>query len=310
MWLLVLVEMGIEMNIDIDHRYLSALSRIFAPVVLDPLARSGTSKYLSEVLIDSGLSRQFSLSLPLRSFLDWVYSFLTKNYRSEYIYKNMIANKVLLGRHSLNTAHMLIEFRVANCKADVIILNGSSNVYEIKSEYDSFGRLKEQIDAYLSAFDHINVITSGSKVNELKSLLPAKVGILVLTNRNTIQTIKKSESNRERIIQSVLFDSLRKTEYLAVISKHFGQIPDVPNTRIYGECKQLFSEIPAKTAHDLAVAVLRRRKASKTLRDFLNVAPSCLTAYALSNYSDSQKLRGLTGLFETSIGALLSPSIT
>lgn len=48
---------------------------------------------------------------------------------------NVIANKILLGKHSLNTSHMLSEFRVGYNKADVVIINGTSSVYEIKSEY-------------------------------------------------------------------------------------------------------------------------------------------------------------------------------
>jgi len=32
-----------------------------------------------------------------------MYSYLLKEYRCEYIYKNFITQKILLGRHSLNT---------------------------------------------------------------------------------------------------------------------------------------------------------------------------------------------------------------
>ena len=120
----------------IENKYLPALSRIFTPVVMNSLVHTGTSGYLYEVILNSGLINRLDTSMPLKKFFDWIYDLLVKRYRSEYIYKNAIANKILLGKHSLNTSHMLTEFRAANCKADVVVLNGTSTVYEIKSEYD------------------------------------------------------------------------------------------------------------------------------------------------------------------------------
>ena len=169
---------------------------------------------------------------------------------NEYIYKNAIANKILLGKHSLNTSHMLTEFRVAKCKADVVILNGTSTVYEIKSEYDSFNRLENQINSYLKVFDHINVITSDSQITKLQTLLPENIGIMVLTNRNTIKTIRESEGNKKNINTEILFDSLRKNEYTRIVKEFYGEVPNVPNTQIYKEFKKLFCDLPVETVHD------------------------------------------------------------
>lgn len=58
----------------------------------------------------------------------------TGHHRDEYVYKAALTQKVLLGTHSLKTACMINEFRVADCKADLVILNGTAAVYEIKSE--------------------------------------------------------------------------------------------------------------------------------------------------------------------------------
>jgi hypothetical protein len=193
---------------EIDPKYLPALGRVFSPIVLDSLAQKGYSSYLSEVCINSGLFERIDPATTLGEFFDWVYHFLFKNYRNEYIYKNIIANKILLGKHSLNTSQMLTEFRVGRSKADVVLLNGASTVYEIKSQYDSFARLEKQMRAYFEIFDYINVITSSSQVKKLDSILPDKAGILVLTNRNTISTIREAKSNRENINPDILFDSL------------------------------------------------------------------------------------------------------
>lgn len=291
----------------LHKKYIPSLSHVFTPVVMDSLTQTGTSGYLKEVMNNSGLINQLNKSMPLKDFFDWVYAFLFKNYRYEYIYKNIIANKILLGKHSLNTSHMLTEFRVGKCKADVVVLNGTSTVYEIKSEFDSFARLKNQIQSYLATFDHINVITSTSQTNKLKSILPEKTGILVLNDRNTITTIRDSTSNKKNINPNMLFDSLRKIEYIKIIREYFGFVPDVPNTRIYKECRALYCKIPPETAHNLTIKVLQNRCENKALRQFMDAAPPSLSAYAISICNEKKKLQSLASIFSKRIDSVLFP---
>ena len=294
-------------EIKINDKYLPSLGRMFSPLVMDHIALKGRSGYLSEVCSNSRLIEQIDPSMPLAQFFDLIYMILFKSYRNEYIYKNAIANKILLGRHSLNTSHMLTEFRVGNCKADVVVVNGTSAVYEIKSELDSFARLENQVKNYLKIFDYINVITSASQVNKLKSILPDKAGILLLTNRNTISTIRESKSNRKNTNQSILFDSLRKNEYVKAIKEYFGIVPDVPNTQIYKECKKLFSKIPAELAHDLTINILRRRRNTRVLKEFIEEAPASLSAYAMSICSEKAKMQALMSKFSKNIGSVFIP---
>ena len=294
-------------EIKINDKYLPSLGRMFSPLVMDHIALKGRSGYLSEVCSNSRLIEQIDPSMPLAQFFDLIYMILFRSYRNEYIYKNAIANKILLGRHSLNTSHMLTEFRAGNCKADVVVVNGTSAVYEIKSELDSFARLENQVKNYLKIFDYINVITSASQVNKLKSILPDKAGILLLTNRNTISTIRESKSNRKNTNQSILFDSLRKNEYVKTIKEYFGIVPDVPNTQIYKECKKLFSKIPAELAHDLTINILRRRRNTRVLKEFIEKAPASLSAYAMSICSEKAKMRALMSRFSKNIGSVFIP---
>ena len=289
----------------IDRKYLPALGRIFSPIVLDSLAQKGYSPYMAEVCKNSGLLERIDPATTLGEFFDWVYNLLFKNYRNEYIYKNVIVNKILLNTHSLNTSQMLTEFRVGRSKADVVLLNGVSTVYEIKSQYDSFVRLEKQIQTYFKVFDYVNVITSPSQSKKLGSILPDKAGILVLTNRNTISTIRKAKSNKENIKPEILFDSLRKTEYMRIIKEYYGTTPDVPNTQIYRECKKLFCKIPPDYAHDLTIKILKRRNNSKRLKDFIDKAPSSILAYAMSICNEKNKMQKLLNRFDNNINSLL-----
>lgn len=293
------------MNIEHNINSLTSLSRIFTPSVMDSLALFGHSDYLTEVFSKSGLGNTLDSSLTLSSFLDYVYNCLNKYYRNEYVYKNAIANKVLLGRHSLATSKMLTEFRVGRNKADVVILNGTSAVYEVKSYYDSLIRLEDQINSYFQVFDYVNVITNSAKVEKVKTLVPEKTGILVLTSNNTISTIRKANSNKENINSDILFDSLRKTEYTRIIKTHYGYIPNVPNTKIYRTCKKMYNEMPLNVVHELTIKTLKQRNNSQYLNHFIKKAPASLTAYALSISGQKKKMQNLENLLNNKVHSIL-----
>jgi hypothetical protein len=202
---------------------------------------------------------------------------------------------------------MLTEFRVGKCKADAVVINGTSTVYEIKSELDSFNRLEKQLGAYMQVFDHINVITSKQQAEKLLKDIPEIVGILIVTDKKSISTLRVSISNKKNIVPEVLFDSMRKNEYLNVIEKLYGAIPDVPNTNIFKECKRLYIQKNPEIAHDITMAELKKRNEASSLADFLKNAPDSLSAYIISNANNKFKLQALADRFTTNIGTILVP---
>ena len=54
-----------------------------------------------------------------------IYRFMSKSYRNEYFYQNTLLNKLLLGRHSVNTTTALTQIPISKSKADV---NGTVEV--------------------------------------------------------------------------------------------------------------------------------------------------------------------------------------
>jgi hypothetical protein len=201
---------------------------------------------------------------------------------------------------------MLTELRVGNCKADVVVLNGTSTVYEIKSEYDSFERLQNQIGSYIMMFDMVNVITSTSQLSKLKEVLPSEVGVMELTREDTIRIISEPASNRERVDPSLLFASLTKPEYLHIIKKIYGYVPDVPNTRIYAECLELFSKLLPRIAHDEMVKVLSQRPNRRILRELIQNVPSSLKAYVVGSKWDSERAQRLNELLHMRLAEILA----
>jgi hypothetical protein len=177
---------------------------------------------------------------------------------------------------------MLTEFRAGGCKADTVLLNGTSTVYEIKSAYDSMERLTRQIAAYRQVFDKINVITSASQAEKVAGVVAEDIGLLILTDRNTIRTLRAPASVKHAVQPAIIFDSLRSSEYEQIIKAHFGAIPAVPNTRMYQACRELFCTLSPEAAHDVMVAVLKKRGSSRELHEFVGAVPVSLKALSLS----------------------------
>src|SRR3546814_17075413 len=97
-----------------------------------------------------------------------------------------------MGTHSLRTASMLNEFRAGSCKADLVILNGTATVYEIKSERDSLARLANQIENYKRVFAKVNVIASEGHVEGVLTTVTDDVGVRCLSKRYRITTIREA----------------------------------------------------------------------------------------------------------------------
>jgi hypothetical protein len=297
--------MKIRKRLFIDSRFDPLLARLFSANVIQDLAATGSSKKAFKILSELHLIDSLDPRMILRDFYDDLFELIFRKYRNEYVYKNAIADKILLGRHSLNSSFMLSEFRAGNCKADSVILNGSSTVYEIKSAYDSVARLERQLNAYHKVFDRINVITSDDQLSKVERVIGDSVGLMVLSDRYTIRTIKEAVSQKSYVDSSVIFDSLRKPEYLAIIKARFGFVPNVPNTRIYAECKRLFIGLDPEAAHDEMVKILKKRGECYLLRDFITRVPDSLKAVSLSCKLTNKDRLGFLNLLDKEVGETL-----
>lgn len=189
------------------------------------------------------------------------YDYLLSDYRCEYVYKNLITRKILLGRHSLNTSTLINEFRIASSLADVVLINGKSTVYEIKTELDSPDRLSDQLADYQKAFSNIYLVVHHSQEEKYRDLLrDSSVGLLALNNRFQLSEVKKAEVDTSHLDITTMFKSLRKEEYTNVVSKAFGFVPDVPNMFYFKKCLELARKMDPAEFHHLMSIELKKRK--------------------------------------------------
>lgn len=260
----------------------SALAGIFSSAVLRELASKGRSPAFARLVKEAGLAS--AAQWPnLRAIFHTAFSKLQKTHnRNEYVYKSVIAHKLLLGKHSLKTASMLTEFRVGASKADVVVLNGTSTVYEIKSERDNLERLESQIDSYRQVFAKVNVITSENHAEQVLKITPPNVGVLLLNKRYKITTIRNSIEDFDQINASNIFSSVQIHEAKKMLLDFGINTPEMPNTLLHSYLLNIYRSLPAIKVHDSMVRVLKETRSLYPLKDLFLELPSALHASLVS----------------------------
>ena len=268
---------------DLATEQLAAISRLFSSSVVQEMAKKGRSPLFARLARQSRLPMLLSPSACVSALFDAAFALLKREgYRHEYIYKAALTHKILLGIHSLQTASMMNEFRVGECKADLAILNGTATVYEIKSERDSLSRLERQVAAYSTVFAQVYVIAAEGHVQAVAKVVPDFVGIMQLNRRYRISTLREAIDQPERTLPSAIFDSVRSAEARMILSSLGVTIPAVPNTRLHSVLREEFVKLDPVQAHAQMVRVLKRTRNLLPLSTLVNQLPRSLQTAALS----------------------------
>ena len=247
------------------------------------MASKGKSALFARLINQSLIPNGFGTEAKVGEVFDAAFERLrVVNCRDEYIYKAALTHKVLLGKHSLRTASMLTEFRVGDCKADLAILNGTATVYEIKSERDSLARLSKQLEAYRKVFASVYVIAGENHVKSVLDMVPKDVGVMQLSRRHQIGTVRSAVDFPERLCPLAVLDSLRVDEALKILSLLGMDSPAVPNTLLRAELKKIFVAIELGLLHRAFVTTLKKTRNLSALGNLVDSLPQSLRAVALS----------------------------
>lgn len=262
---------------------LSAMTRLFSSSVFRDLAKKGRSPLFSRLLGMTDIGAQCAADATVAHAFDAAFAILKRiGRRDEYIYRAALTQRVLMGKHSLNTACMLTEFRAGACKADLAILNGTATVYEIKSERDSLARLANQVENYKKVFAKVYVIASEDHVGSVFETVPADVGVLKLSSRHQISTVREAEDRPDRICPATVFESLRAAEAGTILKRLGVAVPDVPNTLRHSAMRERFEKLDPTAVHVAMVDTLKRTRDLAPLKDLVDRLPQSLHAAALS----------------------------
>ncbi|WP_323006440.1 sce7726 family protein [Pseudorhodobacter sp.] len=261
----------------------AALSRLFSAGVFHELASVGRSPLFARLVEQSELGAIAGSALTVGEVFNEAFERLRKtNLRNEYVYRAALVRNILMGTHSLKTASMLTEFRAGKSKADLIILNGTATVYEIKSERDTLSRLEKQVTDYQKVFAKIYVIAGADHVEGISDLVPDRVGVMCLRRWNRISTIREAIDCPHLVEAAAVLGSLRSNEAASILKALDIKVPDVPNTRLRSALLTEFEALDPTLLHRTMVSVLKKTRDMSSLNDFVGSLPFSLQAAALT----------------------------
>ena len=195
-------------------------------------------------------------------FLKYIYSVLSRNYRCEYIYKNELI-KSLLAKYGSSSTVFFNEFRVGNSIADIVMFNGESKAFEIKTELDSPKRLNKQMSDYSRLFDRCYIVIPENNYGLYNSSIELNTGIIVMRKANNgrfyFEEAREAQQNTGLDVD-VLMSCLRTDEYKG-ISRDLGvHVDEVPGYDLFTVCTKAMKEADIQFLKDYFLKTIKRRQ--------------------------------------------------
>ncbi len=220
---------------------------------------------------------------------EYTYSMLCNYYKCEYVYLNKFFINEILKNHDDNHT-VLTELYVNDSQADLVVINGTSTVYEIKTELDTLIRLKKQLEDYTRTFDKVYVITNKIYLKQVKSTLKEKfgsVGICLLDENGCLKTIRKSKSHKSKLDKELMFNVLNRKEFEKIDEDYY-------------KAKAKFLKMSVKAAHEFYKNALFNR--AKDMNYLTNFPDSLkLAIYKIQNKLTQEDRRVLLEKIRTNI---------
>lgn len=253
-------------NSNINKKQLEKLrsySSIFSSTSFNRLLRYNDYSFINHNIKTYDLSKVGSRFENYHEYIRFVYTELRKQYRNEYIYKNTLINDVLIKKYGVKDTIAINEFRVGDSIADIVMFNGTSKAFEIKTELDTNKRLKGQLTNYTKIFKENFIVTHESLTDKYLKV-DDTVGIIQIVEfprSLKIEEIRPAKTNNE-IDSDSLIRSLRTEEYKNIVKKHYGSLPKMTSFDMFNICSELFKQIPQESLNFLFIEQMKKRKSN------------------------------------------------
>jgi hypothetical protein len=273
-------------------------SSIFTRSNFSRLLKNNDYSLLNSVIKEYDIDKIGNKIDTYEDYLKYTYKFMIKKYRNEYVYKNSLINLILKKYGTKNTV-AFNEFRVGNSIADIVMFNGISRAFEIKTELDTDKRLKSQLADYKRIFKQSFIVIHESLIDKYKDI-DNEIGIIVLSiNRGNVKLDILREAENNYIIDPyILIRSLRAEEYKDLIKRYYGYLPSMNAFSAFKICEKMILNIPSSELHQLFTLEMKHRKTNMKLMPEYN---SYLRQMCLSMHISKKEYIQIENLLKNNI---------
>lgn len=276
---------------------------LFSPRLIRDLSRGvGLEKFFR---FTDKLCSTNTTNLTVGSFFDEVFQAVSREgHRNDYVFKSTLVKKKWLGTHSLRTAVALNEFRVGCARADLVLLNGKASAFEVKSDLDSLARLPSQIREYQKVFPLNWVVTNNDHARRVLEDTPTEIGVLILTPRGQLSTLRKATSTLDKIDPLVAISSLRVNEAISLLNLAGINLESSPNTRIWKQIRGKVEHIDQEVFSLLYNDTLKASRNRKDFIPYLGKFPGSIEPMMLMSKFNSKEQAGVESVMKERISDL------
>lgn len=249
----------VESNQNINR--MRSYSSIFSSTYFSNLLKNNDYSFINDKIECYDKVKVGNSIYTYNDYIKFIYKELKKQYRNEYIYKNTFINELILKKYGLIDTNVINEFRVGNSVADLVMFNGTSKAFEIKTELDSNKRLKAQLSDYRKLFKQSYIVTHENLLDKYDKG-DDDIGLIVLkqTSRSLkMEKIRDAKINDD-ICPKTLMRVVRTNEYKNIVKEYYGFLPVMNSFNMFSICEKLIYEIPKDVLNNLFINELKKRK--------------------------------------------------
>jgi hypothetical protein len=252
-----------DKNRNITLNKMRSYSSVFSSTYFSKLLQHDDYSFIDSKILQYDYSKVGISIDTYYDYIKYIYNELSKQYRSEYVYKNTFINELLIKSYGVKDTVAINEFRVGNSIADIVLFNGTSKAFEIKTELDSNKRLNGQLTDYRKIFKESYIVTHESLIDKyLKE--DDSVGLIVLeehTRSLKMVEVRPAKVNLQ-IDSETIIRSIRTNEYKGIVKKYYGELPIMNSFNMFDICNDLLRQMPPNDLNKLFIEQLKKRKSN------------------------------------------------
>jgi hypothetical protein len=126
------------------------------------------------------------------------------------------------------------------------------------------------------------VIAGEKHVDAVLAATPTDVGVMCLSRRYQITTLREAVNRPEQIHPLAVLGAIRTPEAVQMLKAMGCDAPQVPNTLMHRELRNIFQGQNPTAVHAAMLATLKRTRDLLPLSDLVDALPQSLHAAALS----------------------------
>lgn len=197
------------------------------------------------------------------------YKTIAKHYPNEYVVKNEFLGQRIKKLLGTSKSVVFNEFRVGKAIADLVLFNGDSKVFEIKTILDQEYRLDSQLAEYKKIFNYVYIIVPNEQLGRYGAY-DSDIGII--TYNQTLNVFKMQRESRRNLNMDVdvVMEVLHSKEYLEIIANNF-ELPDEINAfNQFEVSKKLISSLSADCLNEIFVETMKKRNINNLFFNKIN----------------------------------------